>query len=269
MNNNFFNRAFRVIKVEGFTGIKLRIVSQIYLLKLNLFKIMGRSSIVSSYGVKLTANYDDATFKFYVCGSYGYFYWNHLLSKSNNFIYLDIGANQGLYTICAAKNKKCERVYAFEPVENTFNLLKKNIILNNITQKCAVIKKAVSEKSETININIDPIHSGAASIARDDFNSNLLSEEIISINGSELDELVNFDNEKPIVIKIDVEGFEKSVILGLLSSNLIDQVVEIFYEIDENWTNPIEIKELLQKAGFVNFKKIGKYANHYDVLATK
>ena len=45
-------------------------------------------------------------------------------------------------------------------------------------------------------------------------------------------------------------------------------ITEIFYEIDEEWTNPKEIEILLRSIGFKTFEQIGS-GSHYDILATR
>src|SRR5262245_23295686 len=47
----------------------------------------------------------------------------------------DVGANVGLYSIYAARFKKC-RVYAFEPESQNFALLIENIALNHVGENC-------------------------------------------------------------------------------------------------------------------------------------
>ena len=61
----------------------------------------------------------------YITVSYGFFYKNFLTKRNNLFSFIDIGANQGLYSICDALNKNCKLIFAFEPIDKTFELLKK------------------------------------------------------------------------------------------------------------------------------------------------
>ena len=45
---------------------------------------------------------------------------------------LDIGANNGIYSIYYAKKYKNSKIFSFEPVKKNYILLKKNIHLNKI-----------------------------------------------------------------------------------------------------------------------------------------
>ena len=44
--------------------------------------------------------------------------------------------------------------------------------------------------------------------------------------------------------------------------------MEIFYEVDEKWVDPINLRNLLISKGFRKFTKIGR-EKHYDVLAQR
>ena len=83
----------------------------------------SKKNIKSKYGIIFKENFEDKTFNFCIKASYGFYFWDLLSGISNNFIFIDIGANQGLYTICAAKNKFCSEVYSFEPVNDPYLLL--------------------------------------------------------------------------------------------------------------------------------------------------
>ena len=120
-------KLYKFIKKEGFSKIRPRVRCELLKFLRNLQQILSREYVLSEYGIIFKKNWKDQTFRFYINASYGYFFWNFLSEISNEFIFIDIGANQGLYTICAAKNKFCSKVYSFEPINQTFSLLAKNV----------------------------------------------------------------------------------------------------------------------------------------------
>ena len=70
---------------------------------------------------------NDATFKLGVLGRYGFDLYNLLVHEiPGQFVFLDIGANNGLYSFIAQKNCNCKRVDAFEPNPFVFNFLEIN-----------------------------------------------------------------------------------------------------------------------------------------------
>ena len=141
--------------------------------------------------------------------------------------------------------------------------------INKLDGECVLIRKAISTESSTVLINIVDGHSGVASLSES--NAANLSKntkvKIVTMSGAELSLIVEHRNI-PIVVKIDVEGHELEVIKELVNSSLIGRVSEVFYEIDESWSNSEEIVTILKSVGFSNFKKIGS-GTHYDVLASR
>jgi len=228
---------------------------------------MGWPTVTSSYGPRFMANYQDATFWFYIKASYGFFYWKRISAISDDFIFLDIGANQGLYSICAGLNDHCQRAYAFEPVPKVAELLRQNLALNGVEGKVEVVEMAVSDTSGTAEIVTSPAHSGVASIAQGNLvGADTLRETIQTIDAAGLEGIVAA-SLLPIYVKIDVEGHEEAVIKELLKCRFAGQIREMFYEVDTRWVDPELLQSLLQTAGF-HTAKIGR-RKHYDVLATR
>jgi FkbM family methyltransferase len=267
---NYLKQFLEKLKSMGYIGLALMFVYRFTKVKIWIANMLGISVLKSRYGVLLAMNYGDRTFEYYVGGIYGNYYWDRISKINTEFIYMDIGANAGLYTICAARNPKNLMSYAFEPVPDSFNFLEKNISLNGLASKCSLVKKAISTSCSLEEVSFNANHSGAASLLRNNKNLNLDVNsrfEIETIDGAKLDSLVQQKNI-PIVIKIDVEGYELIVIQQLIKTSFVEVVKEIFYEIDEDWTNPKEIENLLRSVGFNVFKKIGS-GSHYDILALR
>ena len=86
------------------------------------------------------------------CGLYEFEEMNFLsdyLKPGNLFV--DIGANIGVYSILAASKKA--KVIAVEPVPSTFEMLKKNIILNDFQDLIEPLNIAISNKKEILNFS--------------------------------------------------------------------------------------------------------------------
>jgi FkbM family methyltransferase len=215
-------------------------------------------------------NWLDATFRFYINGNYGTFYSNRLTSRSAPFVFLDIGANQGLYTLCAASNVHCAKAYAFEPVGPTYQLLQQNAAVNDLADKCELVKKAIGPEAQTAEIKLRPNHSGTASLMPHvGSEPGFVTETIEIVDGAAVASILGRDATMPIVCKIDVEGFEKSVLEALVASDTISAIEEIFYEVDEVRAGGQELEDMLRTVGFTQFERIGDMLHHYDVLATR
>ncbi len=139
------------------------------------------------------------------CGLYDYEEMNFLknnLSKGDLFI--DIGSNVGVYSILAASTGA--RVIAIEPVPESFEILKKNIFLNDFQNLIKPINIAVNNKKEALYFSSDKGALNHVLKDKDKYNNS------IKINSMDLDEIL--DGTNPKFIKIDVEGFETNIING-------------------------------------------------------
>ena len=240
-------------------------MSLFYIVKFYLFKFFGVSVFRTPYGVDFISNYNDATFKYYALGSYGKFYSNYLSNISgHDFIFLDVGANQGLYSILSSHNPCCLSVYSFEPVDASFKYLINNVSISTYSEKITPLKYAIGGDGYA-DIFIPPNHSGAASLNTSIETLNYSAEKIEFFNIDKLAHLVQGDTR--IVIKIDVEGFEFNVLKQLLSSSFSNRISSIFCEINQDWHNFSDIKSLLFSHGF-SVTKIGS-GSHYDVICER
>jgi len=131
----------------------------------------------------------------------------HLLRKEDLFI--DVGANAGSFTILACSAIGA-RGYAFEPVPSAYKRLVENIRLNHLenTVKCLNIGLARECGSIAFTSNMDTVNHVLAPGEH--------SEGTINVKVSALDEVL-CDNS-PVLIKIDVEGYETPVLEGALET---------------------------------------------------
>lgn len=230
------------------------------------YLIKPKKQVKSIYGIYLTPAFKDRTFKYYFKGTYGTFLSDLIKSIDTKTQFVDIGANQGLYSILAGQNKNIDQVISFEPSLRTSELLKSNLKVNNIAN-CKVIQKGISNKSGQIQLHISEGHSGKNSMRELNRMESSRSETVEIVDYQGLDELV--PNHTRIFIKIDVEGHEEIVINQLVKCSFFENVYQIFCEADTNWIDVNRLKTILQEKGFTSFKKIGKKPSHYDLLISR
>lgn len=116
----------------------------------------------------------------------------------------DIGANIGNHTLFFYYECEIGKAICFEPVESTFNILKRNVEINNIAQHVTLVKSAVGADIGTAAIShYDASNIGSTQISLDE--SGVIP--VVSIDSLGLEENVK-------LIKIDVEGAEKGVVDG-------------------------------------------------------
>lgn len=220
----------------------------------------------SRYGVLMRANWSDRTFQYCFYGTYGSALADLLNGMDRPFAFIDIGANQGLYSLIAAKAPQCRKVLALEPVRETFATLQDNIAANETTGRITAVEAALSDHAGTATISVNPAHSGTASLDHGAGATGAASRSVRLIDHEEFDDLVG--EPADLVVKVDVEGHESVVINELMKSRHAPTIRHLFYEIDQRWTDNAAIVALLREAGFTTFRKYG-VGRHYDMLASR
>ena len=226
---------------------------------------LGPQPVSGAYAVAMWPDWSDRTFAYCHYGTYGSYLSAALAAIDQPFAFLDIGANQGLYSLVASCNPQCRKVVSLEPVPATYAKLQRNVAVNTFEDRATLINAALADRTGTAEIALKPEHSGAATLrGGTDFGGTSQSIRLISI--AELDPLLPSD--LPLFVKIDVEGLEPVVIRQLLRSAHAERIFALFYEMDERWSDAGEVRDLLRDNGFGRTMKYG-IGRHYDMLATR
>jgi FkbM family methyltransferase len=121
-------------------------------------------------------------------------------------VFLDIGANFGLYACIIGRQKLARRVMAFEPNRAAFARLRAHLALNGLADVDAR-ETALGARQEAATLVPAPgDNSGLSVIAPGHADGYRI--EVVA-----LDDLIALAGE-PIVLKIDVEGYELPVLQG-------------------------------------------------------
>lgn len=223
----------------------------------------------SYYSPFFRSNYSDQTFKYYIVGAYGN-YFSNFLNNSEIDVFFDIGANQGLYSILAAKNDNISKVYSFEPNKSIFKLLEENISYNACISKVNCINLGISNEARFVELTIPINHSGAGEIISNldqhKYSSQYTVERIEVVDFKWLDENIEISKKSKIGVKIDVEGHELFVIETLMKAKIWQNIDWIFWEVNPIKLEIDQILILLKEDGFHEVTRISKDDNQYDIL---
>ena len=158
-------------------------------------------------------------------------------------IFVDIGANIGRYTIMQAKKLKVGKVIAIEPEPRNFEILKKNIKLNNL-ENVIPVKIACSNSKGIANFWLGAEGEGTAHSLIEIKNNS----KKISVNTETLDNIMKKLKIKKVdLIKVDVEGLEPLIFEG--AENMLKNHPKIIFEAlsDEKLDDS---KKVLSKFGY-------------------
>lgn len=174
-----------------------------------------------------------------------------------NSIFVDIGANIGLFSLYAAK--KNHKVIALEPESLNFACLNLNIKDNNFNDKISAFPIAVNNESKISYLNISKMKFGASGNTFDrKINDHGSQFESIYSQGSisyTLDDVLEKIGTVPNYIKIDVDGNELKVIKGMTDMLKNENLKSICIELNPKFNEHTEVFEILNK----NFKKYKKH----------
>ena len=123
-------------------------------------------------------------------------------------VFFDVGANIGIYSVIGCLKSRELKSYAFEPVTENQELLRKNIAAHRLEERILVQPTAVSVHTGKATIHL--YHSGTHSL-ENDRGTNTRDVDTVS-----LDEFTAVQRVTPDIMKIDVEGHEAKVIDGAL-----------------------------------------------------
>ncbi|MDD5449330.1 MAG: FkbM family methyltransferase [Candidatus Omnitrophica bacterium] len=146
----------------------------------------------------------------YTCSSLSEAYesqvWKYLMESIRyGDIAADVGAHIGLYTVALANRVgRLGQVYAFEPDDQNFNVLKDTIFLNRVSAQVKLIESAVASRDGLINFSANSEPNAHINFC-DDKNG-------YKVKCVKLDTI--FAEKRLDILKIDVEGYEEEVLKG-------------------------------------------------------
>jgi FkbM family methyltransferase len=168
-------------------------------------------------------------------------------SLSPGSVFVDAGANTGIYTVLAAKLVgDVGKVLSFEPGEESYQNLDRNVKLNNLTQ-VKLFKSALSDTEGTAKFYHIDNAPNSYSLGGDG-SENTTYEEVATTT---IDSVLNREGIEGVdFIKMDVEGAEEYVLQG--AKSLFSKMrPTVLFEINEKAIDRFKLSD----AGAWNFLK--------------
>ena len=185
-----------------------------------------------------------------------YYEWGvkkYILKHINEYtVFIDGGACIGDYSILLSRYGI--RCIAFEPVLNNYEVLIRNIDLNNLKSKVKALPVGLGDKNFRAKFVFNPVNTGASHIANNKDSVDCMAE--IRTLDSLLPDLDININDK-ILIKLDVEGMELEAIRG--ATDFIGNFPNITFVTEFKHSGYASIKETLSKIAPFEFGIVDEF----------
>jgi FkbM family methyltransferase len=171
-----------------------------------------------------------------------------------NDIFVDIGANVGMYSIFAAKTRSV-RTYALEPESQNYALLNENIVQNLLNERVTAYCLALSDELGFSQLHLYSfLLGGSGHTYGEQLDHNLLPRKPAYSQGcvsATLDMLIDHGAiPVPTHIKIDVDGLEHKVIAGCKTTLENPLLRSLLVEINTNLEPHNNLVDYLTGLGF-------------------
>jgi FkbM family methyltransferase len=176
-------------------------------------------------------------------------YLQKKLSKKNEIVLFDVGANIGEYSKALVNRFPKSRIYSFEALPSTFEILKNNLLSD---KNIICINKALGNQRENRLIYTDGAGSGLTSFYPIESSK---KTEMVSTSMITIDSFCQENNVEQIdFLKIDVEGFELEVLKGGKQMIESGKILNIQFEFGGTHIN-----------SETSFHKIFQFLSNYDI----
>ncbi|MGX7347338.1 FkbM family methyltransferase [Acetobacter pasteurianus] len=199
-------------------------------------KIQGENSWDrKEFFMKLCAGRDQIAKKLSISGWRSFeepmpYYFEKAVKISSGGLVVDVGSNTGFYSLLSASISKKIRVDAYEPMDDIFEIITKNVYVNRLHKRISIYPYAISNKNEDGVLYIPDNGHGlietSASLSKE-FKEKIIGHK--NIKKRTLDFL--YENGKNIsIIKVDAESHDLEVLQGSEKIMMRDRPI-IFIEV--------------------------------------
>ena len=158
-------------------------------------------------------------------------------SSPNGGVFLDVGANTGQYSLFMSRY--ANEVHAFEPYEPVLQRFRRMVEINHL-QNIKIYPLGLGNKNEKLPFFKPPeLNQGAGSFIEGFYPGNTNYKELEIVVGDEVLEKAGL--RRVDLIKIDVEGYEKPVLQGLVRTLTTSRSI-VDFELTVNPAAPLNFR---------------------------
>ena len=155
---------------------------------------------------------------------------------------LEIGANIGTHTVYLTRDGQFERMICIEPEPRNLQILKQNLLLNDLAERAIVVECAVGDQEGVADFYLDDRNYGASSLIK-----RKGSGDPISVPVRRIDEILRGLQISPDelgLVWMDIEGSEPAAIKSM--PELVERRVPIMMEYVPDRYGPVKAKEMIE-----------------------
>jgi FkbM family methyltransferase len=179
--------------------------------------------------------------------------------SNEKMVVIDIGANIGTSCLFFSKMDNVEKIYAYEPVPDTFEQAKLNLELNKEISKVTKLNNFGLGKSNRDEVflfdrNVKG-NTGVRGAMSSSFKAdNVVETKVMIKNAAEqIDAVITANPNSKIIVKMDCEGGEYEIFESLSESGVITKIDYLMMEWHDKGAEVLE--EVLLKNGFMCFSQ--------------
>lgn len=166
----------------------------------------------------------------------------HFIAKQEFDVFFDVGACLGEY--CIWLGRKGYRCFAFEPVSGSFDMIMKNIRLNDLADKVNAFNYGLGARHSIELFQLHAVNPGS-NMRVDDPNEHTQRAEINALD--DVYETFRLPAHTRMLMKIDVEGMEVEMLRG--ATRFIRHFADITIIIEEKISGESGIRATLDAIG--------------------
>lgn len=146
-------------------------------------------------------------------------------------VLLEVGANIGTTTVYAALTSAFNRIVAIEPDPLNFQLLKANVVLNELSELVELHELAASESDGVAMLTRNSVNSGMSTLQRELPSRGNSLQDQFEVKTRPLDHLlasIGVEADQLALVWMDVEGHEVSAFRGM--RGVLEAAPPLFFE---------------------------------------
>jgi FkbM family methyltransferase len=173
--------------------------------------------------------------------------------------FLDVGANIGMYSLYFLSLVKDRKVMCVEPFQENFELLTRNLKLNNYLDRAQVINNPLSSESKRGNAIVSDMRPGGSGYKLIEGDKGY--QESIDVQVLDIDSIL-YPFDQKCILKIDTDGNDFEILQGGIKSFQSGCIVSVLIEASQDVQD--QIFDYLETFNLIYDSRFNNLSNHSD-----